>query len=100
MSKKNQVRTESKTQEVVDWAAIDALEKQARIEANVVALETANQEDNIISFDEWWLSREADLKKPSYFKEILKVDMKARGLSKKELVSKWDWAARQFGLVF
>lgn len=80
----------------VDWAAIAALEKQA--------LEKAKQSEptisspELISFEDWWLLREAAINKPQYYKEILKADSAARGLGKKEPLDRWDWAGKQFGL--
>jgi hypothetical protein len=82
--------------EQVDWAAIAALEKQAAAVAfNEVKTE---EKQEVITFEDWWLMREQQLNKPYHYKEILRVDFKARGLGKKELLEKWDWAAKQFGL--
>lgn len=94
MAKKNQKEITAPVNEVaIDWAAIDALEKAAH--KPVVSI----SEPIAISFDEWWMMREQSINKPKYYKDIIRVDAKARGLGKKELVEKWDWAARQFGLV-
>jgi hypothetical protein len=100
MSKKSKIKIQEQKVEVpeVDWAAIEALEKQARKEAEKSQATQQVVEESSITFDEWWMSREPDIKKPAYFKEIIRVDARARGLGKKELRSRWDWAARQFGL--
>lgn len=101
MSKKTKSKaqeTSTAPQSEVDWAAIEALEKQSRKEAEKQVSQQPAQQESTVTFDEWWMSREADIKKPAYFKEILRVDARARGLVKKELHSRWDWAARQFGL--
>jgi hypothetical protein len=52
----------------------------------------------VVDFDQWWSDRAAALKQPAHIKEILKVDAKARGVSGKQPLEKWDWAAKQFGL--
>jgi hypothetical protein len=83
-------------EQVIDWAAIAALEKAAH--QNVAVSKVVAPE--LLTFDEWWMSREQEINKPKHYKEILRVDAKARGLEKKELAERWDWAARQFGLVF
>lgn len=54
--------------------------------------------DVVVDFDQWWADRAAVLKQPAHIKEILKVDAKARGVSGKQSLDKWDWAAKQFGL--
>ena len=98
MSKKNSSKSKSSeaVEVAVDWAAIAALEKAAH-QSTAVSVEEVPQ---LVTFDEWWMSREQDINKPKHYKEILRVDAKARGLEKKELATRWDWAARQFGLVF
>ena len=101
MSKKSRAKVQEVKQPeaAVDWAAIEALEKQAQKEAEKsIASSEPPLQETAITFDEWWMSREADIKKPAYFKEIIRVDARARGLAKRELRSRWDWAARQFGL--
>jgi len=77
----------------VDWAAIAELEKGLHKQDQPLVIE-----DKQVSFDDWWLAREAKLNKPLFYKEILKADFGGRGLSKKETMDRWDWAARQFGL--
>lgn len=52
----------------------------------------------VVDFDQWWADSAAVLKQPAHIKEILKVDAKARGVSGKQSLDKWDWAAKQFGL--
>lgn len=98
MSKKTKGKQQDVGSTDVDWAAIEALEKQSRKEAERSVAEQPAQQESAVTFDEWWMSREEQIKKPAYIKEILRVDARARGLSKKELRSRWDWAARQFGL--
>ena len=105
MSKKTQTskdkslenKTVSVTEPVeVDWAAIAALEKQALEKAK--QSEPVSSAPELISFEDWWLLREAAINKPQYYKEILRADSAARGLGKRETVDRWDWAGRQFGL--
>jgi len=82
---------------VVDWAAIAALEKQA-LEAARKIEPIVSSEPEALSFEDWWLLREVLINKPGHYKEILKADFNARGLSKKEPLERWDWAGKQFGL--
>ena len=101
MSKKNNSKlTSSETpvveEQVVDWAAIAAMEKAAHQSVAVSSFVAPE----LLTFDEWWMSREQDVNKPKHYKDILRVDAKARGLEKKELAERWDWAAREFGLIF
>lgn len=82
----------------IDWAAIAALEKQKHQE---VAIQVAVASPEVLlSFDDWWMLREQAIGKPKHYKEILRVDSRARGLQKKDTLDRWDWAARQFGLSF
>ena len=98
MSKKNKVlqSTSAVESEKIDWAAIAAAEKA--VQQAEVAEVSASPEAKI-SYDEWWMSREQAIAKPKYYKEIIRVDAKARGLGKLETSDRWDWAAKQFGLV-
>jgi predicted HTH transcriptional regulator len=103
VSKKNKIDSQEKTQfqmadkplPEIDWSAIEAMEKKQHKPADI---QVTIEESKPISYEEWYLMREEQINRPKHFKEILKVDARARGLNKKELVERWDWAARQFGL--
>jgi hypothetical protein len=95
MSKPKSKKQEVQGAPAIDWVAIEALEKAA----HKPVIESVPEEE-AIQFDEWWLMREQAINKPKHYKDIVRVDARARGLGKKELVSKWDWAARQFGLIW
>ena len=83
MAKKNQE---------VDMQSIKEYERAMRAK-------TEQPEENKVEFDQWWVIRSTELKQPVHIKEILRADAKARGLAKEESVSRWDWAAKQFGLT-
>lgn len=51
----------------------------------------------IISFDQWWMLINKQLKLQSYMKEILRVDFNARGLKEEETQECFDAACRKFG---
>jgi hypothetical protein len=96
MSKKTKapkIEADQPANAAVDWAAIAELEKKMHKEDKPMVVESKS-----VSFDDWWLAREAELNKPLFYKEILKADFSGRGLSKKETMDRWDWAAKQFGL--
>jgi hypothetical protein len=82
----------AKNKEEVDMQSIKEYEKAMRSKIEP-------SEEQKIEFDQWWVIRSAELKQPIHVKEILRADAKARGLNKEEPISKWDWAARQFGLT-
>jgi hypothetical protein len=83
-------------EQLVDIAAIKEYERSQK-EKNAPE-ETPKQE--LLEFDQWWDMRKNTIDQPSYIKDILRVDAKARKLSKLEPIERWDWAARQFGLKF
>jgi hypothetical protein len=77
----------------VDMKFIKEHEKKQR--AKIAAHQ---DEDRCIDFDQWWIEKATTLKQPQHIKEILRVDAAARGLTDKQSIDKWDWAAKQFGL--
>ena len=50
-----------------------------------------------ISFDQWWMMMSKRLKLKAHIKEILHADFKARGLSLKEPMHKFESAMKLFG---
>lgn len=77
----------------VDMKSIKEHEKKQRAK---LAQQQEVVED--IDFDQWWAEKTAILKQPPYMKEIVRVDAAARGITGKQPIDKWDWAAKQFGL--
>lgn len=51
-----------------------------------------------MSFDQWWITINKIGKLRPHLKEILEVDFKARGLSKKETKERYDEALKVFGI--
>jgi hypothetical protein len=56
--------------------------------------------EQLINFEEWWLLRYSSFKMNPYLKDVLRADMKGRGLGVKNTLKQWDDAAKLFGLVF
>jgi len=52
-----------------------------------------------VSFEAWWAHTQKNMEKPfpSHLKEIIFVDMKARGLTKSETMDKYEEALVKFG---
>lgn len=66
----------------------------------IVAPIVAKVEEELVDFDQFWMSLPGKVQLPFHLKEILKADFKARGLSLKEPMSKYDAALRKFGYKF
>jgi acetyl-CoA carboxylase alpha subunit len=81
---------------------IKEMEDKARAEAmaaadEVVMVQPEGEDQDTMSFDQWWMLSQARKPLRPHMKEIVWADMKARGLSKKEPQAKYDAAMRLFG---
>lgn len=80
---------------------IKAMEDQARSEAMASApvqmVQPEGEDQDTMSFDQWWMLAQGRVKLRPHMKEIIWADMQARGVSKKEPQEKYDAALRLFG---
>lgn len=54
-------------------------------------------EEDVLSYDEWWMIINKKIKFRPHMKEIILADFKGRGLSLLETLSRYDEALKLFG---
>lgn len=59
---------------------------------------TGDEGEKKVSFEQWWMKINRKVSIKSWMKEIIWVDMKARGLSKSETEDKYNEALKLFGI--
>ena len=84
----------NKNKQKVDMASIKEFEKAQR--SKVQKEEAPTQS---VSFDQWWADSAASLKIAPSLKEVLRADFKGRSVEGLNTKERWDWAAKQFGLI-
>lgn len=77
--------------------AIKEMEDKARLE-NVHASSDPENNDDKISFDQWWVMVQAKVSMRPHYKEILLADFQARGLTKLETEQRYNDTLRVFGI--
>ncbi len=62
-----------------------------------IASAAAEQVRETVEFDVWWASRQSQIP-AHHHKEIIKADMRGRGVSMKETMQDFDEALKKYGI--
>lgn len=91
-NKKADIELKRKIKEMEDKARAEAMSN-----SSYTVIKEEKQEEAQLSYDQWWMIAQSRAKMRPHMKEIIWAEMKSRGLSKNETMSKYDKALRLFG---
>lgn len=70
----------------------------AKLANNKVTFIQPDGDNDIVSFDQWWMIASKKRTFRPYMKEVIFADFKGRGLKARETIARFDEALRKFGI--